>query len=205
MTPTSKGKTYSTRLDSAERDELDEMTRLLGTTDTETFKYGLRALMKELDLLRLDSLALQDRIARTDGDDAVVTFTIADLEHSAVRVSVGGEDVPDIEAAVLHATVQFGQRVLPPTEGMIVAKDLQTGLYYSIGVVPLEKGATIEIPLKRLPDLVQDDEDLTPEQKRAHIRANARIRRAVRAARGEPDEADNLETKDEEAAAGRDD
>jgi hypothetical protein len=189
---TDAAKVLSTRLTAAELEEFEELGRRLGTNPTDTIKLAIKALRNQTGLDRFDAIALYERIAREHGDDCKVKFKILDIESQEVEVTVNGEPVEDLEAHVLYLVGKLRRagKIVPPTEGMITAKDLQTGNYYSIGQIMLKVGSIKEIPLSKLPDLLQDDSDLRPEERRDHIRKNAQIRAAARRARGEDVEED---------------
>jgi hypothetical protein len=181
----------TTRLSTEEIEILEEIGRRLGVDNrTDVLKLAIRALRERTGLLQDDAIALYERIARLHGDDCTVKFKILDIEDQTMEVTVNGEPVEDVEAVVLYVVGKLKRagKIVPPSEGTITAKDLQTGNYYSIGQIRLDRGAIKEIPLSKLPELVQDDSGLSPEERRRHIRINAQIRKAARERREETDE-----------------
>jgi len=167
------------RLSDEQEAELDELAHRLGTTNrTEVLRLALHSLREQTGLLKLDSIALTERIIREHGDDATIKFKVADVEQQRVEITVNGQPVDGMHGFVMYATIKAKGRVVPPQVGFIVAKDEETSTVYGIGTVPLKVGAVVEVRVGDLPDKLQTSDGQTPEQRRESIRMNAALRRA---------------------------
>jgi hypothetical protein len=188
-----KLKATSFRFTDTELELFDDVADRLQITRTEAAQLGLHALRKQMGLLDEDAVAFEERIARSYGDDAVLRFTINGINDLNVDVTINGEPVPDMIANVLFAMTKIGreaQGFTLPAEATILAKDRITRTWFTIGRAPLEEGASVDVPLKRMADLVQHrvDDDRTPAERRHDARMNSLLRRAIREARGEPED-----------------
>jgi hypothetical protein len=185
------------RFRQAELAALDEIARRLKASRTETLRLAIHSLRRDLGLLKDDVIDLHERLAREQGDDAELVFTVASVERLAVDVRLGdGEPRDDLRANLLYAMAGFVDDAgvdhleLPP-EGAIVMKDLDTGAWYTIGQVELREGAERRVPIRDLGELRQGvRDDRTPEQRRRDLEMNAWLRRIIREHRGlsEPDD-----------------
>ena len=99
---------------------------------------------------------LHDRLAAELGPDAVLVFTITDVEEIAASVTADGEEVPGMVANLLMAidVMEDGSTVIP-AKGTIVAKDRKEGIWLTAGEVPVYEGASVAVPLAELPARVQ--------------------------------------------------
>jgi hypothetical protein len=181
----------SMRFTAEELELFDDIAKRLKITRTEAAQLGLHALRKQMGLLDEDTVDFEERIARLFGDDAVLKFTVNGIDRLNVDATINGTPVPDMVANVLFAmTAWQGENPSLPDEATIIAKDQQTGTWFTIGRTRLREGAGVEVPLKRMPELVQNriDDNRSPAERRHDARMNSLLREAMREARGEPDE-----------------
>jgi|SRR5215211_1623646 len=186
-----KTKATSMRFSEAELELFDDIAERLHITRTEAAQLGLHALRKQMGLLDEDVVAFEERIARMYGDDAVLTYTVNGIDRLNVDVTIGGEPVPGMVANVLFAMVaREGQEFTLPAEATILAKDRQTRTWFTIGRAPLQEGASVTVPLKRMAELVQHraDDARTATERRHDARMNSLLRQALREARGEAED-----------------
>lgn len=175
-------KVTSMRFTEAEFATFGEIAKRLEITRNEAAQLAVYALKKEMGLLEEDTVALQERVARMHGDDALLTFTVNGIDRLNVDVTIGSEPVPDMIANVLFAmTAWEGEAFELPPEATIIAKDRQSGTWYTIGRVDLQEGAQVEVPLRRMPELLQSraDDHRTVEERRHNARMNSLLRRAL--------------------------
>jgi len=175
------------RFTEAELAFFDDIATRLKISRTEAAQLGVAALKKQMGLDGEDTVDFHERIARTFGDDAVLTFTVNGIERLNVDVTIDGAPVPDMIANVLFAMAAFeGQEMKLPAEATIIAKDRQTRTWFTIGRAPLREGESVEVPLKRMAELVQHraDDERTPAERRHDARMNSLLRRAIRESRG---------------------
>lgn len=174
----------------------DDVAERLKITRTEAAQLGLHALRKQMGLLDEDTVGFQERIARLFGDDAVLKFTVNGIGQLNVDVTIAGEPVPDMVANVLFAAAENRDgTVTIPAEATIIAKDRSTGTWFTIGRTRLQEGAGVDVPLRRMPELVQSriDDDRTPAQRRHDARMNSLLRQAMREARDDLDDDEETE------------
>ena len=189
------------RLTTTEREQLDDLTKRLGLKDrTDTIRHAIFQLRRATGLLGDDVIRLHERLARDQGDDAELVFTVTSIDPRGVDVRLGDTPRDALRANLLYAAAGFvddagvDQFKLPP-EGTIVMKDLDADATYTIGQIELREGAEKRVPIGDLADMRQGaHDDRTPDERRRDLAMNAKIRRAAREARGlpEPDD-DELE------------
>jgi hypothetical protein len=183
-----KLKMLNFKVSAEEQEEFAETARQLGVTQTDAFRLAHHALRLRVGFVKDELIEFHERLARQFGDGAVLTFTVNGIDRLNVDVTVDGTPVTDLVAHVLFAMAAWegGQDFKLPDEATIIAKDEPTGIYFTIGRVKLEEGATRKVELADMSELSQaaEDDKRTPKERRDAIESNARFREALRAARG---------------------
>jgi hypothetical protein len=175
-------KITSMRLSEDELAFFDEVAERLRINRSEAVRLALYALKERMGLLEEDTVDLQERIARMHGDHAVLRFEINSVEAQEVAVTIDGDPVPEFRANIVYA--------LESPTGTILARDERTGTWYDVGRVALDRGAVVDVPLRRMPDLLQSraDDQRTPEERRTAARMNSLLRQLSRESRGETED-----------------
>lgn len=179
------------RFTEAELAFFDDIAKRLKISRTEAAQLGAVALKQQMGLADEDTVSLQERVARVHGDDAVLRFTVNGIDRLNVDVAVAGEPVPDMVANVLFAAAQNSDGTIHlPDEATIVAKDQAANVWYTIGRAPLAEGSTVDVALRRMPDLLQSraSDKRTPAERRHDARMNSLLRQLLREAQGELDD-----------------